>query len=72
MPPAAESISKTEAAYRTLRQEILQARLAPGLQLKLGAAGFIQLQAEDLLHLCQVRAPVERHFLHAELLITGG
>ena len=37
MPPAAESISKAEAAYRTLRREILLARLAPGLQLKLGA-----------------------------------
>ena len=37
MPSAAESISKTEAAYRTLRREILHAKLAPGLPLKLGA-----------------------------------
>lgn len=37
MTPAAESISKTEAAYRTLRREILHAKLAPGLPLKLGA-----------------------------------
>ena len=36
MSATAESISKTEAAYRTLRREILQARLAPGLPLKLG------------------------------------
>ena len=36
MTAAAESISKTEAAYRTLRREILHAKLAPGLPLKLG------------------------------------
>ncbi len=39
MTAAADSISKTEAAYRTLRREILHAKLAPGLQLKLGALG---------------------------------
>jgi GntR family carbon starvation induced transcriptional regulator len=32
-----EHISKTEAAYRTLRRDILSARLAPGSALKLGA-----------------------------------
>ena len=39
MPAADHPLSKTEHAYRTLRSEILQARLQPGQALKLSVLG---------------------------------
>ncbi|MGH2397199.1 MAG: GntR family transcriptional regulator, partial [bacterium] len=39
MTQSIEPISKTDAAYRTLRREILAAHLAPGTALKFDALG---------------------------------